>query len=105
MRSSNPSWINPRPRPHDAVDDSGNGAVIRRARRERCGNWRARAMTGKVDTGSRENDGGREQDSGAEQVAEDDFDAVIVPRLWVAAGAAVGRALGGGHQIFPQNPL
>jgi hypothetical protein len=62
-------------------------------------------MTDKIDAGSGENDGGGEQDSGAEQVAEDEFDAVIVPGFGLGRVRLWGGRLSGGHQIFPHNPL
>jgi hypothetical protein len=73
------------------VDDSGNGAVIGGLAAKDAVIGGFGGMTDKIDAGSGENDGGGEQDSGAEQVAEDEFDAVIVPGF--GAGAAVGRAL------------
>jgi hypothetical protein len=60
-----------------------------------------------INTRSAENNSRREQDSGAKQIAEDDFDAVIIPRLRLGLNQlrSGGGRLGGGHQIFPQNPL
>jgi hypothetical protein len=58
-----------------------------------------------VDTRSPEDDSRRDKDSGAEQVTENDFDAVIVPRLRLGLERLRLWRLGSGHQIFPQNPL
>jgi hypothetical protein len=67
-------------------------------------------MAGEVDTRSPENDSRCQHDAGAEQVAEDDFDAVIVPRLLPGRARLWGGRWRAGHQIvahqiFPQNPL
>jgi hypothetical protein len=61
-------------------------------------------VAGKVDTGSREDDGRRDQDSGAKQVAEDDFQAAISPRLGLERMRFAPGRWSGGHQIFPHNP-
>ena len=58
-----------------------------------------------VGTRSPEDDSRREQDSGAQQIAQDDFDAAISPRLGLERLRLARWRLGGGHQIFPQNPL
>ena len=53
-----------------------------------------------INTRSREYNRRREHNSGAKQIAEDDFNAVIVPRLLLW-----NRQFWRGHQISPQNPL
>jgi hypothetical protein len=87
------------------VDDSGDGAEFRRLAAKDAVIGGFVRMTREVDTRSGENDSRREQDSGAEQIAEDDFQSPISPRLrFERMRLARGRS-GGGHQIFPQNPL
>jgi hypothetical protein len=90
-----------------AVDDSGNGAEFRGLAAKDAVIGGLVPMMGKVDTRSQENDGRREQDARAEQVAEDDFDTVIVPRwrLGLLRVRLWSGRIGSGHQIFPQNPL
>jgi hypothetical protein len=89
----------------DALDDSGDDAIF--------GGFAAKdAVIGgimrvavEVDARSHEHDSRRDKDSGAEQVAENDFNAAVSPRLGFERLRLARGRLGGGHQIFPQNPL
>jgi hypothetical protein len=88
------------------LNDSGDGAEFRGLAAEDTVVGGLVCVAEEIDTRSPENDSRRDQDSSAEQIAEDDFDAVIVPPLplgWERVRLWGGR-LRGGHQIFPQNP-
>jgi hypothetical protein len=93
------------PSDDDALDDSTDGAVFGGLPSKDAVIGGLVRVAGEVDAGSEEYDSRREENSGAEQVPDDDFNAAVSPRLglkWVRL--ARGR-WGGGHQIFPQNPL
>jgi hypothetical protein len=65
----------------DALDDSADGAVFGGLAAKDVVIGRLVGMAGEVDTRSQEYDSRRDKDSGAEQVAENDFNAAISPRL------------------------
>ncbi len=89
----------------DALDDSGDGAVFGGLAAKDAVIGGLVRMARQVDTRSEEDDSRRDKDSGAEQIAENDFDAPISPWLRFERLRLAGGRLGGGHQIFPQNPL
>jgi hypothetical protein len=85
----------------ETLNDSGDGAVFGGLAAKDAVIGLLVRVVRQVDATSREDDSRGEQDSEAKQIAENDFDAVIVPD-W---GSSLGMLLGGGHQIFPQSPL
>jgi hypothetical protein len=69
------------PSDDDALDDSGDGTVLRGLAAKDVVIGRIVRMAGEVDTRSQQDDSRRDKDSGAEQVAENDFNAAVSPRL------------------------
>jgi hypothetical protein len=69
------------PSDDDALDDSADGAVFGGLAAKDAVIGGIVRVAGEVDTRSQEYDSRRDKDSGAEQVAENDFNAAISPRL------------------------
>jgi hypothetical protein len=87
------------------MDHSGDGAIFGGLAAKNAVIGVLAGMVEKIDARARKNDRCRNQHSRAQEVAEDDFESAISPRLGSERIRLSHWRWSGEHQILPHSPL